>query len=323
MSTKQPHKPVLLVKVLEALEPLANKTIIDATFGAGGYSLAFLEAGARVIAIDRDPNVLPFAKKLSEKWGKKFTFIAGNFSNINELVSDKTDAIVLDIGVSSMQLDEAKRGFSFMRDGPLDMRMSSTGTSAADLINNLSERELSDIIFAYGEEKRAKRIANAIVLARKERPIITTDELVKIIEETVGKNPKGKHSATKTFQALRIAVNEEFDELVKGLFGAERMLREGGILAIVSFHSLEDRIVKRFFALGSGIISGSRHMPQVEENKPVWSKIAKPKKADENELEGNPRARSATLRFAIRTKEKARPLSMKNLGVPLSRGRYD
>ena len=320
MSNKQPHNPVLLAKVLDALAPLKGRDIVDGTFGAGGYSLGFLQAGARVIAIDRDPNSIRFANQLSKEWGEKFCFVLGQFSHLDEFVNEQVDAIVLDIGVSSMQLDEGMRGFSFMRDGPLDMRMSGEGASAADLVNNLSEKQLSDILFAYGEEKRAKRIANAIILARNENPIKTTLELANLIEKTVGKTGK-IHPATKSFQALRIAVNSEFDELVAGLFAAENLLKEGAILLVVSFHSLEDRIVKRFFASGSGSVSGSRHSPQIEQTAAVWQEIAKPIKANRGEIESNPRSRSATLRFAIRSASKARTPSVAGLGVPLSKGK--
>ncbi len=319
MSPNPPHIPVLLNEVLAALFPLENKIIVDGTFGAGGYSRAMLENGASVIAIDRDPNVEQYANKLKDEFGDRFTFLSGNFSDIDSLVDENVDAIVLDIGVSSMQLDEASRGFSFMRDGPLDMRMSASGRSAADLINSLNERELSDILFAFGEEKRARRIAKAVIDARKTQSITTTLELANIIEETIGKNPKGNHPATKSFQALRIAVNEEFNELVKALFFAEKKLRLGGVLAIVSFHSLEDRIVKRFFASSKAGSQGSRHMPVAVEQIASWSNIAKPKKALIEEVEKNPRSRSATLRFATRTDAPARELNFQNLGVPLSK----
>jgi 16S rRNA (cytosine1402-N4)-methyltransferase len=315
---------VLLDEVLETLSFVAGKVIIDGTFGAGGYSLAMLKEGAEVIAIDRDPNVVPYAKKLKDEYGDKFSFISGNFSKIDTLVEKDVDAIVLDIGVSSMQLDEGERGFSFMRDGLLDMRMSAKGKTAADIVNSYSQRDLADLLFAYGEEKRARRIAKAIIDARAIKPLSSTLELANLIEETVGKNPRGNHPATKSFQALRIGVNEEFDELVQALFAAERKLHVGGVLAIVSFHSLEDRIVKRFFASSKSGSSGSRHLPQLEAQAATWSEIAKAKKASSDELAKNPRSRSATLRSGVRTDEKARGLSFKGLGVPLSSGgRYD
>ena len=318
MPTSPPHIPVLLNEVLNGLALDESKTVIDGTFGAGGYSREMLKTGARVIAIDRDPNVISFADEIKEEWGDKFTFILGNFSELNILVNEKVDAIILDIGVSSMQLDEASRGFSFMRDGPLDMRMSETGKTAADIVNNYDEKSLSDILFAYGEEKRAKRIAQAIIKKRKEKFFSTTLELAKLIEETVGKGGSKNHPATKSFQALRIAVNEEFDELVKALFGAEQKLSEGGLLAIVSFHSLEDRIVKRFFASNQNAVS--RHIPQSNVHQLAsWQNIGKAQKAGEKELTENPRARSATLRIAKRTGVKARELSFSNLGVPLSK----
>ncbi len=318
MSTA-PHTPVLLDEVLDALKPIATKTIIDGTFGAGGYSLAMLKRGANIIAIDKDPNVLPFAKKIAQEYGEKFTFIAGNFSDLDELVKNEVDAIVLDIGVSSMQLDEGERGFSFMRDGPLDMRMSSTGQSAADIVNNYGERELTDLFFAYGEEKKARRISKAIIEARKIAPILRTLQLADLIEKTIGKKKGGNHPATRSFQALRIAVNEEFEQLVLALFAAEKKLAIGGVLAVVTFHSLEDRIVKRFFASGKASSSGSRHLPAQVERQASWSDIAKPRKANSDEIENNPRSRSATLRFAIRTEITARKVSFENLGVPLSK----
>ena len=313
-----PHIPVLLEQVLDALEPIAGKTIIDGTFGAGGYSLAMLKRGVNIIAIDKDPNVAPFAEKVGAEYGEQFTFISGSFSDLDELVESEVDAIVLDIGVSSMQLDEGERGFSFMRDGPLDMRMSSVGQSAADIINSYGERELADLLFAYGEEKKARRISKAIIEARKTAPILRTLQLADLIEKTIGRKKGANHPATRSFQALRIAVNEEFEQLVLALFAAEEKLTLGGVLAVVTFHSLEDRIVKRFFASGKASSSGSRHLPAQAERQARWIDIAKPKKANSDEVEKNPRSRSATLRFALRTEIPARMVSFQNLGVPLS-----
>jgi len=314
-----PHVPVLLGEVLGALEPLEGKRVLDGTFGAGGYSRAMLNAGAIVTAVDRDPNVLGFVEPLAQEFGDRFSFVAGTFSKLEVLADHDIDAIVLDIGVSSMQLDEAGRGFSFMREGPLDMRMSGEGTSAADLVNTLEEKSLAELLFACGEERKSRRIAAAIVEARQEKPFTTTLELAQLIEQTIGRKPGDMHPATRSFQALRIAVNAEFDELVSGLFAAERALVEGGVLAVVTFHSLEDRIVKRFFASGKSGVARSRHLPQEAEVLPHWEDVAKPVKASKEELQRNPRARSATLRYARRTGVPARPTSPEGLGVPLSK----
>lgn len=310
------HVPVLLGEVLEALQPLEGARIIDGTFGAGGYARALLEAGASVTGIDRDPNVGPFATELGEAHGDRFTFIAGNFSQIDELIDAPADGVVLDIGVSSMQLDEAERGFSFMRAGPLDMRMSGEGTSAADLVNGLEQEQLANLLFSYGEERKSRRIAAALVRARTEKPIETTIELAHLIEKAIGRKPGAMHPATRSFQALRIAVNAEFDELVAGLFAAERLLPEGGRLAVVTFHSIEDRIVKRFFAPEKAGPAQSRHLPQRTPETLRWQPVAKPVKASAAEIERNPRARSATLRSACRTSATARPLQTDGLGVP-------
>ena len=310
-----PHISVLLGEVLEALAPLEGARIVDGTFGAGGYSRALLEAGALVTAIDRDPNIQGFAEALSNEFPGTFVFRPGRFSALDALADVSADGVVLDIGVSSMQLDEAERGFSFLHDGPLDMRMSGAGESAADLVNRLSERELSDLLFGFGEERQARRIAAAILAARAESPIATTGALAGLIEKTLGRRPGEIHPATRSFQALRIAVNAELDELVDGLFAAERLLEAGGRLAVVTFHSLEDRIVKRFFAPEA---SGSRHAPVSVAEMPRWHPVRKQVRAGAAELAGNPRARSATLRSAIRAAAPARPVSNKGLGVPFS-----
>lgn len=311
-----PHIPVLLAEVLTALAPLSGQKIVDGTFGAGGYSRALLQAGASVSAIDRDPNVLPYANVLSEQFPDTFTFIPGRFSQLDTLIEDGADGVVLDIGVSSMQIDDAARGFSFMRDGPLDMRMGGEGPSAAQLVNELSETDLAALLFTLGEEKRSRRIATAIVAARKDKSFATTGQLAELIEKTVGRKPGGIHPATLSFQALRIAVNGEFDELVEGLFAAERLLGEGGRLAVVTFHSLEDRIVKRFFSPEKTAPTRSRHLPAVEAEELVWEGVAKPVKPSKDELERNPRARSATLRVGHRTAAPAREIIRKGLGVP-------
>ncbi|VAW18815.1 16S rRNA (cytosine(1402)-N(4))-methyltransferase [hydrothermal vent metagenome] len=317
---KAAHTPVMLKQVLKALAPVADTLIVDATFGAGGYSRALLKEGASVIAIDRDPGVLPFAEELLAGFGERFRFVAGQFSRLDELVRNAgenyADAVVLDIGVSSMQLDEKKRGFSFVGDGPLDMRMSGQGQSAADIVNTYEERALADLLFAYGEERRSRRIAKAICLARAQKPIETTLELARLIEKTIGRKPGANHPATRSFQALRIAVNREMDELVKGLFAAERLLKEGGVLAVVSFHSLEDRIVKRFFDDGKSATRVSRHMPRGQEVVGRWGDVSRAQKPDSEEIADNPRARSAVLRFGRRSGQEARKTSYEGLGVP-------
>lgn len=315
--SSHPHSSVLLDEVLAALAPLDGARIVDGTFGAGGYSRALLGAGARVIGIDRDPTVAPFADAISSDFPGRFTFAAGRFAELDIHAGEtQVDGVVLDIGVSSMQLDQAERGFSFMRSGPLDMRMARDGESAADLVNALSETDLAALIFAYGEERASRRIAKAIGLARADAPITDTLHLANLIEKTVGRRPGAPHPATRTFQALRIAVNREFDELVEALFAAERLLPEGGRLAVVTFHSLEDRIVKRFFDASKTSGQQSRHLPVAAAPQLRWSPVRKAVKAGETELARNPRARSATLRSAIRTGVEARPVSFANLGVP-------
>src|SRR5688500_10850736 len=272
---QSPHLPVLLNEVLEALAPLAGARIVDGTFGAGGYSRALLAAGASVLAIDRDPNVAPFVTKLEADYPDRFRFAEGRFSELDTLAGGPVDGVVLDIGVSSMQLDEPERGFSFMREGPLDMLMAGEGASAADLVNTLDETELADLIFAYGEERKSRRIAHGIVAARAAAPIRTTTELARLIERAIGRKPGDVHPATRSFQALRIAVNAEFDELVEGLFASERLLTVGGRLAVVTFHSLEDRIVKRFFDPERAAPTQSRHLPQAAVEERRWSPVGK------------------------------------------------
>lgn len=316
-----PHVPVLLAEVIAAFGVVEGRCILDGTFGAGGYSRGLLEGGARVVAIDRDPNVAPYVAALKADFPDHFSFIAGSFSQLDELVDVDVDAVVLDIGVSSMQLDEAERGFSFMRDGPLDMRMSGEGTSAADLVNGLEEIELANLLFAFGEERKSRRIASAIAAERAEAPIESTAALAALIEKAIGRKPGDMHPATRSFQALRIAVNAEFNELVEGLFAAERLLSDGGQLAVVSFHSLEDRIVKRFLAPDKTGPAQSRHLPQRAVEALRWSPVAKPVKASKTEIERNPRARSATLRTARRTDVEARPVSSAGLGVPNAKAR--
>jgi 16S rRNA (cytosine1402-N4)-methyltransferase len=317
-----PHIPVLLDEVIAALSPLAGSRIVDGTFGAGGYSRALLEAGASVVAIDRDPRVRAFADALSSEFSGRFTFVPGTFSELDQLAAPHApiDGVVLDIGVSSMQLDEAERGFSFMREGPLDMRMGAEGDSAADLVNGLAAEDLANLLYAFGEERKSRRIAQSIVAARADAPITTTTELARVIEKAIGRKPGDVHPATRSFQALRITVNGEFEQLVEGLFAAEQLLGEGGRLAVVTFHSLEDRIVKRFFDPEKGGPTQSRHLPQMERPEQRWIEVAKPRKAGPDELGRNPRARSSTLRSARRSNAAARPVTYEGLGVPRVRG---
>jgi len=315
--TFKPHEPVLLAEVLAALQPLAGARIVDGTFGAGGYSRALLEAGATVLAIDRDPNVKVHADRLAAEFADRFRFVASRFSELDEAVgAEPADGVVLDIGVSSMQLDEAERGFSFMREGPLDMRMSAEGESAADLVNGLDETALANLLYAYGEERKSRRIAHFIVAARAQAPIRTTTELARLIEKAIGRKPGDAHPATRSFQALRIAVNGEFEQLAEGLFAAERVLPEGGRLAVVTFHSLEDRIVKRFLDPEKGAPVQSRHLPPAAETPRRWSPVVRAVKPGAAELSRNPRARSAVLRSAQRTAEPARATSLAGLSVP-------
>ena len=314
-----PHVPVLLAEVLSALQPLQGARIVDGTFGAGGYSRALLEAGAHVVAVDRDPSVAPHVARLKADFPETFRFVAGEFARLDQLVTEPVDGVVLDIGVSSMQLDQAERGFSFMREGPLDMRMSGSGESAADLVNTLEETQLANLLFAYGEERKSRRIAQFVVAARAEAPITTTTQLARLIEKAIGRKPGDNHPATRSFQALRIAVNAEFDQLVEGLFAAERLLGEGGRLAVVTFHSLEDRIAKRFFDPDKGGPAQSRHLPQTVSEALRWQ-VAKAVKPSAAETERNPRARSAILRAGLRTSAAARALSFAGLAVPTIRG---
>ncbi|MFT3811204.1 MAG: 16S rRNA (cytosine(1402)-N(4))-methyltransferase RsmH [Micropepsaceae bacterium] len=300
------HIPVLLDEVIAALAPKAGDAIIDGTFGAGGYSRAILKAGAgRVLGIDRDPAALAAGNALGLAG---LTLASGVFSDMEALAAGAgfapADGIVLDIGVSSMQIDDGARGFSFQKDGPLDMRMSSEGPSAADVVNRAGEGLLADIIFHYGEERRSRAIAKAIVAARKAQRFASTMDLVAVIESVMGRGrPDQIHPATRTFQALRIYVNDELGELSRGLEAAERLLAPEGRLAVVTFHSLEDRIVKRFMASRCGRQAGpSRHLPDVKTAAPSFAPITKGAEGpSEAETRRNPRARSAKLRAARRT----------------------
>jgi len=300
------HYPVMMPEVLSALSMQAGETCVDGTFGNGGYSEAILNsADCSVIALDRDPNVLLRAEEMSAAWPDRFRLIQTPFSRMDELGLDPVDAVVLDIGVSSMQLDQAERGFSFMREGPLDMRMEQGGgPTARDAVLNLSVSELTRIFQVYGEEKRARHVANCIVSAREQGDIVTTADLADILEKALGRRGK-THPATRVFQALRIFVNDELGELYRGLCTAERILNPGGRLVVVTFHSLEDRIVKSFFRRRAGEIEGgSRYAPEVKNTGPAASfdlpkrSVTKPSKS---EVAENARSRSAKLRLALRT----------------------
>ncbi|MGI9381351.1 MAG: 16S rRNA (cytosine(1402)-N(4))-methyltransferase RsmH, partial [Methyloligellaceae bacterium] len=316
------HIPVLLQSVLEALKPADGETYIDGTFGAGGYSRAILEsANCQVIGIDRDPVSLDIGRELEKAFPQQFTIVEGCFSDLQSLAGNcgksNVDGVVLDIGVSSMQLDTPERGFSFQAAGPLDMRMGTSGSTAAEILADLSEKTLAEILFKLGEEKRSRAIARAIVRQRQEQPVTTTKQLADLVAAVIGRRKDGINPATRTFQALRIFVNQELEELANGLAAAEKILAPGGRLVVVSFHSLEDRIVKNFLTRRSGNLPlPSRHRPE-EVERPVQSfqlvnrKAVKP---TEEEVGLNPRARSARLRAAVRTGEETVPLDFDSLG---------
>jgi 16S rRNA (cytosine1402-N4)-methyltransferase len=301
------HIPVLSREAVEMLKPRAGGTYVDATFGAGGYSRAILGVGGtRVIGVDRDGTAVAGGFELVERSEGRLTLVEDRFSNLAEICADEgvaaVDGVVMDVGVSSMQLDEAGRGFSFRLDGPLDMRMGQAGPTAADVVAKASEAELADIVYLFGEERRARAVARAIVAARKEAPIVTTRALADIVARVVRAKPGDIHPATRTFQGLRIFVNEELQELQTALEAAERALRPGGRLAVVSFHSLEDRIVKNFFSERSKTGGGSRHLPEVKQVPPSFRLLTrKPVTPSEEEMTANPRARSAKLRAAERS----------------------
>ncbi|MBX3447861.1 MAG: 16S rRNA (cytosine(1402)-N(4))-methyltransferase RsmH [Parvibaculaceae bacterium] len=317
-----PHVPVMLADVLDVLKPRDGGIYVDGTFGAGGYTRAILGAAdCAVLAIDRDPSAILRGRALATEFAGRLTLIEGCFGDMERLVHalghESVDGVVLDIGVSSMQIDQAERGFSFQKDGPLDMRMGGEGPSAADVVNRYDESELARIIAVYGEEKRARAVARAIVKAREEAELHRTLELADLVAKVIGRKPQDKiHPATRTFQALRIFVNDELGELARGLSGAEGLLAEGGRLAVVTFHSLEDRIVKRFLTERTGRAGRpNRYMPAVEEEAPSFEEIAhKARKASDAEVETNARARSAKLRAAIRTAAPRRPLDLGALG---------
>ncbi len=300
-----PHVPVLLDEVIGALAIAPGETHVDATFGAGGYTRAMLASGAQVIAFDRDPDAIAGGAALVEESAGALRLIHAVFSAIEAELEQRdavpVDGVVMDIGVSSMQLDQPARGFSFQAEGPLDMRMSQSGTSAAEFLNEADEAEIADVLYEFGEEPRARRVARAIVAAR---PLATTLELANVVRRALGHRPHDKKDpSTRTFQAIRIHLNRELDELADGLAAAERVLKPGGRLAVVTFHSLEDRLVKRFFRERSGgTPGGSRHLPQVAAKAaPSFETVGRAVRAGEEEIARNPRARSATLRVAKRT----------------------
>lgn len=320
------HIPVMLDEVLTYLKgngDLKGLRIVDGTFGNGGYSRALLEAGADVIAIDRDPNAISAGQSLVKEAKGRLTLIEGRFGDLDQHVRqlglEQVDGVVLDVGVSSMQLDQAKRGFSFREDGPLDMRMAEAGMSAADVVNTFSKSDLQRVISVLGEEKKAGYVAHAIVAARSEAPIESTTRLAAIAEDAVGRRQSDKiHPATRTFQALRIFVNQELQELARALVAAEAVLKEGGRLVVVAFHSLEDRIVKKFLADRSRVSGGgSRHMPELDVEAPTFELVNRRAHAPSaHEISANARARSAKLRAAIRLDAPARSLDMTAIGVP-------
>jgi 16S rRNA (cytosine1402-N4)-methyltransferase len=301
------HIPVLAPRAVEWLDVRAGGVYVDATFGAGGYSKLILEKpNARVIGIDRDQSAIARGADLVEQAGGRLALFEERFSRLADIVHeaglDTVDGIVLDLGVSSMQLDKAERGFSFRLDGPLDMRMGGDGPSAAELVATASERDLAAIIATLGEERHARAVARAIAKARAQAPIDTTGALASLVARVVRTRPGDIHPATRTFQALRIFVNDELGELVSALAGAERVLKPGGRLAVVSFHSLEDRIVKTFLAERGRVAGGSRHLPEPKKPTPSFRLLTRrPETADEDEIAANPRARSAKLRAAERT----------------------
>ena len=302
-----PHIPVLLDEVIEALAPAPGSLIVDATFGAGGYTRRLLDAGATVHAFDRDPDAIAAGQTWAEtrESPPRLVLHPRRFSEMVAALAEagiaRVDGVVMDIGVSSMQLDQPERGFAFAADGPLDMRMAQDGPSAADFVNEADESDIADVLFRYGEERQSRRVARAIVAAR---PLSTTGELARVVRKALGHRPGApKDPATRSFQAIRIHVNAELDELEAALAAAESLLRSGGRLAVVSFHSLEDRIVKQFLREAAGAVAGgSRHLPQVvKAAAPTFSDLSRAIRPSEGELARNPRARSATLRAATRT----------------------
>lgn len=320
MGADAPHIPVLLAPLLRAVEPVSGLWI-DGTFGAGGYARGLLAAGAtHVIGIDRDPTVFDMARVWAGEYGDRLQLEQGTFSDLDRIAGQPVDGVVLDLGVSSMQLDQAERGFSFLRDGPLDMRMGDDGPSASDLLNTADEALIADVLYHYGEERASRRIARAIVRAR---PLTRTAQLAEVVAACLPRPKPGQsHPATRSFQAIRIWVNDEFGQLVAGLAAAERALRPDGQLAVVTFHSLEDRIVKRFMQMRSNSAGGgSRHAPVAQQTLPAFTMpFRRAIGADDAELDANPRARSALLRVARRTDAPAGRVDSAALGLPVLPG---
>ncbi len=307
MTTTARHIPVMLQEVLQTLAPKDNEVYVDATFGNGGYSEAILKAvNCKVIAIDRDPSVLPRVNELKAIYGDRFDFKAGTFGELAELIEEKVDGVVFDIGVSSMQLDDDFRGFSFCKEADLDMRMSMSGISAKDIVNSMPEKELADLIYQYGEEKKSRQIAHKIALYRETKEIQTTTELAEIIYRIMPKKFGQIDPATRTFQAIRIAVNDELQQLKDGLAAAVAVTKGNGRIVVVDFHSLEDRIVKTFFAenapkrVHTSRYKTAEDLPQSDLPLAFASKAVIPA---EEECLLNPRARSAKLRYAFKRKE--------------------
>lgn len=321
-----PHVPVLLEPLLRAVAPVSGPWI-DGTLGAGGYTRGLLEAGAdHVIGIDRDPSALDLARERLGPLAERVTFHKGNFAQMDEAATG-VDGVVLDLGVSSMQLDRPERGFSFLRDGPLDMRMGEGGPTAADIVNEAPEAEIADILYHFGEERASRRIAKAIVKARAEAPITGTLRLAEIVERCLPRSKPGQsHAATRSFQALRIAVNHEYEALWQGLMAAERALKPGGLLAVVTFHSVEDRMVKRFFQEHGAKKEHVNRYAATQDTEPTDDPfVPLTRKAvgpDADETRTNPRARSAKLRVARRTTAPARAIDARALSMPdLPKGR--
>ncbi|OYR22285.1 16S rRNA (cytosine(1402)-N(4))-methyltransferase RsmH [Brucella thiophenivorans] len=318
------HVPVLISEVIDALKLESGKVIVDGTFGAGGYTRCILEQGADVIAIDRDPTAIEAGQALVKQFDGRLNLVESRFSKLDEAVAQvlgedrKVDGVVLDIGVSSMQIDEAERGFSFQKDGPLDMRMSNKGPTAADVVNRLKMGDLARIFNFLGEERHAGRIARMIEKRREAQPFARTLDLANAIEALVGRNPKVPiHPATRVFQALRIYVNDELGELARALLAAERVVKPGGRLVVVTFHSLEDRMVKRFFADRVGGSAGSRHLPETHVRHPSFTPAVKGAVGPSAEEEQrNPRARSAKLRAGIRTENPPLEDDLSLFGLP-------
>ena len=317
-----PHIPVMLPEVLKAMDLSKGDVAIDATFGAGGYSRAILQKDATVLAIDRDPTAIAAGQLIAEEFGGRLVLSQGCFSGLDHMAVEagfpQVDAVVADIGVSSMQLDQAERGFSFQNDGPLDMRMEMAGPTAADVVNTFQRPDLTRIIGILGDERQASRISAEIAERREKAHFETTLQLAKCVEDVLGRKAKDRiHPATRTFQALRIFVNRELDELAEALLAAERILKPGGRLVVVTFHSLEDRLVKRFLQDRSEVSGGSRHLPQVDTKDLTFKQIKRGAiSASKSEAEINPRSRSAKLRSAIRTECEIGEIDRSVFGLP-------